>query len=171
MKDNDRARVTSLVKVDPATAFAIFTRETDLWWRRGPRFRFDGSRDGTVRFEGGAGGRLVQAFDDGSEPFVVGRVLAWEPGARLVFEWRGRTFADGETTVVEVLFEEAGDATRVTIEHRGFAALRRDHPTRHGLEGDAFTDMIGLWWADLATSLRAHAAGRGRAPTSPPQEP
>jgi hypothetical protein len=33
-----------------------------------------------------------------------------------------------------------------------------DHPVRHGLEGHAFTRMIGLFWGDLMTALREHVA-------------
>ena len=33
----DRARVSVAVAVDAPTAFAIFTQEIDLWWRRGAR--------------------------------------------------------------------------------------------------------------------------------------
>ncbi len=37
MSDDDRVVVTTLVAVDPATAFAVFTEEVDAWWRHGPR--------------------------------------------------------------------------------------------------------------------------------------
>jgi hypothetical protein len=33
-----------------------------------------------------------------------------------------------------------------------------DHPARHGLEGVAFTRMIGLWWGALMTALREHVS-------------
>ena len=49
-----------------------FTDEIDLWWRRGPRFRFLTESEGTLRFEPGAGRRLVEtAAGDGSE-FIGG---------------------------------------------------------------------------------------------------
>jgi hypothetical protein len=35
----DQARASVGVAVPPEEAFDIFTREIDLWWRRGPRFR------------------------------------------------------------------------------------------------------------------------------------
>jgi uncharacterized protein YndB with AHSA1/START domain len=76
------ARVTTVVEVDPADAFEVFTREIDAWWKRGPRYR---SGSGTLRFEGGPGGRLVEAQDGGE--LEIGKVLVWEPGERLVFEW------------------------------------------------------------------------------------
>jgi uncharacterized protein YndB with AHSA1/START domain len=143
------ARVTTVVEVDPADAFAVFTQEIDAWWKQGPRYR-PGS--GALRFEGGPGGRLVEADESGE--IEIGRVLVWEPGSRLVFEWRGRNFAPGEVTVVEVRFERAEHGTRVVLEHRGWEAIAATHPVRHGLPAPAFTDMIGLWWAELLTSYR-----------------
>jgi uncharacterized protein YndB with AHSA1/START domain len=165
MKPPDQARVTTFVEVCAQDAFDVFTRETDCWWRHGPRFRFGGERRGMLGFEGGAGGRLLETFADGSQ-FVVGRVLAWEPGARLRFEWRGADFARDETTEVEVWFEGRDGGTQVTLEHRGWAALRPGHPARRGLDGDAFTDMIGLRWGELLTTYRAHVSRYVRAAAS-----
>lgn len=151
------ARVTTFLEVEPDVAFTVFTEETDLWWRRGPRFRGSPAADSVVRFEGGAGGRLVE--EDGAGVFEIGRVLTWEPGARLRFEWRGRNFAPGELTQVDVRFEPAqGGGTRVILEHRGWEALRPDHPVRHGQEVSAFLGDMGMWWRGLATSLRSQAA-------------
>jgi hypothetical protein len=146
---DDSVTVTTVVPADPRAAFALFTDEVNAWWRRGPRYRF-GPRDGTLRF---TDGRFVEEFDDG-EVYEVGRESAWEPGARLVFTWRGRGFAHDELTEVEVRFVTVEGGTRVTVEHRGWARLAKDHPMRHGLSGRAFVDMIGLWWADQATALR-----------------
>ena len=155
-RPGDRARVTTFVKVSPQDAFEVFTEEIDAWWRRGPRFR--GARPSVLRFEGGAAGRLVETFDDASgEVFEVGRVLAWDPGAHLSFEWRGKNFGPDEITEVDVLFEQMNEGTQVTIEHRGWSALPPKHPARHGLAGQALAAMIGLWWGELATAYRMHA--------------
>jgi uncharacterized protein YndB with AHSA1/START domain len=150
LTSDDSVTVTTVVAADPRRTFALFTDDVDVWWRRGPRYRFGGAREGRMRF---TGGRLVEELD-GGEVYEVGRVSVWEPGARLVFGWRGRGFAPDETTEVEVRFEPVSGGTRVTVEHRGWARLAKDHPERHGLRGRAFVDMIGLWWADQATSLR-----------------
>ncbi|HJS74162.1 MAG TPA: SRPBCC domain-containing protein [Vicinamibacteria bacterium] len=156
MKPSDSVTVTTLVAVDPDTAFRIFTDEVDLWWRRGPRYRPEVSAEGTMRFEPGVGGRLLEVYETGNV-FELGRIHAWEPGARLLFDWRARNFEPGETTVVEVRFEESGKGTRVTLEHRGWDSIPADHPARHGWTGEAFTSMIGLRWADQLVSLRARA--------------
>jgi len=94
------------------------------------------------------------------DEFEIGRVLVWQPASRLVFEWRGRDFAPGQVTEVEVRFEAVEAGTRIVLEHRGWEALPADHPVRDDLVGPAFTQMMGLWWADLLVAARAHAAGR-----------
>lgn len=162
MSKTDSVCVTTVVAVDPEAAFAMFTEEVDAWWRRGPRHRFSATRTGAMRFEPGVGGRLLEVYDAAKgDAYEVGRVLVWKPAEQLVFEWRGVAFAPGEKTCVDVRFEKVGGGTRVVLEHRGWDALRPDHPARHGLEGGAFTSMVGLWWADLLAVLRARAA-RGR---------
>ena len=48
------------------------------------------------------------------------------------------------------------DRARVTVTHRGWAAVRPDHPARHGEPPGQFLRRIGLWWGDLMTSFRVH---------------
>jgi uncharacterized protein YndB with AHSA1/START domain len=159
MSTTDCVRVTTVVASDPITAFALFTTEIDAWWRHGPRFRHGLGRPSVMRFEGGEGGRLLEVYtDEAGGAFEVGRVLAWKPGDRLIFQWRGNDFEPGLVTEVEVFFEPAEAGTRVTLEHRGWDRVPLDHASRHGYgASNAFTSMIGLWWGDLLTSLRAHA--------------
>ena len=160
MTDTDCITVTTVVAVAPPRAFEIFTAEVDTWWRRGPRFRWNPERDGVVRFEPFVGGRFLEVYDAGTDDlFEVGRVLVWEPGVRLVFEFRARNFEPGQTTEVEVCFEPVGEGARVTVEHRGWDAIPIDHPARHGLSGAAFTGIMGTWWADILIEHRALAAG------------
>lgn len=155
----DQARVTVSVAVPPVTAFDIFTREIDLWWRRGPRFRAAGGERALIAIEGRVGGRVFESLGDGEAVHEIGRVLAWEPPARLLFEWRATNFAALERTEVEVLFEAAagGASTRVTVTHRGWATIRPDHPVRHGQDSAAFLRTMGLWWGDQLAALRQRA--------------
>jgi uncharacterized protein YndB with AHSA1/START domain len=155
MISGDQATVSVRVAVTQAMAFDVFTREMDLWWRRGPRFRF-GRRPGRLSFEPSLGGRLFESFpsESGTHVIEVGRVTVWEPPSRLVFNWRNVNFADDESTVVEVLFAPTETGTLVTVQHRGWGALRADHPARHGLQGADFSRMIGMWWGELMTGLR-----------------
>lgn len=146
------------VAVPPDVAFEVFTAEIDRWWRRGLKYRHAAGR-GFIHLEP-VGGRLFEQFDppaDGSPARVVecGRVLAWEPPARLVFSWRNATFSETESTEVEVTFvATASGGTQVTVRHRGWETLPPDHPARHGQEDRAFARSLGLWWGDQLSSLR-----------------
>lgn len=159
----DLVEVTTVVAVDPADAFAVFTEHVDAWWGRGPRYR-PGSpaRPGaksTMRFEPGSGGRLLEVYDDGDETFTLGVVEAWEPPLRLVFLLGGRDFPAGEGMRVEVRFEGVEHGTRVTV-HQDVGSVPAKHPVRHGLPGRAFDDVVGVFWADLLVVLQRVAAAR-----------
>jgi uncharacterized protein YndB with AHSA1/START domain len=158
----DSARVTVTVAVAPPLAFEIFTEEIDRWWRRGLKFRHAGTRGGFLRIEPELGGRLFESIDGGDGPHVleVGRVRVWDPPRRLAFSWRNANFAAQEQTDVDVEFAPTSSGTRVTVTHRGWSALRTDHPARHGLQGAAFSRMIGLWWGEQMGSLRELCAAR-----------
>jgi uncharacterized protein YndB with AHSA1/START domain len=157
----DQARVSVVVTVSPDVAFRIFAEEIDLWWRRGLKYRIAGTRRGIIHMEPRVGGRLFESFESGSETkiFETGRVTAWEPPSRLVFDWRAVNFSSGEDTEVEVTFQKSSSGTLVTVTHRGWSRIRPDHPVRHRLETAAFIRTMGLWWGDLMSSMREHAAG------------
>jgi hypothetical protein len=162
-----------LVDVEPPVAFEVFTREIDLWWRRGVAYRVAGRAPGTLILEGKVGGRLFEQYDGPAGPAVheTGRITAWEPPVvdaggvtsvgRLAFDWRAVNFAPGEVTQVEVTFTRTESGrTEVVLVHRGFAALRPDHPVRHGQPPAVFTARLGTWWGGLLTSFREHARDR-----------
>lgn len=174
MTPNDRVTVSVNVRATPEDAFHIFTTETDLWWHRGFKYRMAGRNPGVIRFEPPAlGGKLIETFDppagDPPKTYETGTITAWDPPALLRFEWRAVNFKPAETTTVEVTFEPVPLGTRVTVRHSGWAALRPDHPVRHGAEGAAFIRNMGMWWADLMTSLREQIAARDefRRPQTP----
>ncbi len=160
----DQATVTVTVAVPPADAFRTFVEDIDLWWGQGPRYRLGDRNTGALRFEPRLGGRLFETFQSGSGPQLVefGRITAWEPPARLSFEWRNANFAPAEKTFVDISFDRIEGGTRVTLCHSGWASLRADHPARHGLETAAFVRMTGLWWGELLSSYRTRAAGAAR---------
>ena len=164
MSDADCIRVIAFVPADPDTAFDLFTREVDAWWRSGPRFRHHAERPSAMRFEAREGGRFLEEYTDAAGgAFEIGRIKTWKPGDRLVFDWRARNFEAGLLTEVEVRFESATGGTRVTLEHRGWDRVPLAHASRHGYgASNAFVGMIGLWWGDLMTALRVYASGGRR---------
>lgn len=159
----DRARVTVGVAVPPAQAFRVFTEEIELWWRRGPRFRNAPGDSGLIALEPHQGGRVFESYTvDAVERVVeIGRIRVWDPPRRLLFDWRASNFAPAEHTEVEVLFEPTAGGTRVTVTHSGWAAIRADHPVRHGLGGPEFSREIGLWWGGLLSSWRVRCGAAG----------
>ena len=163
---SDRASVTVRVGAPREIAWDVFTREIDLWWRHGRKFRM--REPSTMTLEPGVGGRLRETWrsEAGQDAREIGVVAAWVPPRRLVVSWRAANFeAEDPSTEVEVTFERAigpsGEATLVTVEHRGWSKIRADHPVRHGEAPSAFVRRMGLWWGDLAQSIRELVAARG----------
>ena len=146
------------VAAPPQLAFDVFTSQIDTWWLRGPKHRFRAPWNGTLVFEPGPAGRLLEQYADGTA-FVIGRVAQWLPGERLVLSWHLPNFADAESTEVDVRFDAIDGGTRVSVEHRGWSALRADHPARHGKHGRDFEYMKASLWADSLGSLRRYIAG------------
>jgi uncharacterized protein YndB with AHSA1/START domain len=160
----DEASVSVLVEIEPEQAFRVFTEEIDRWWRAGPAYRILGKRRSIIRFEPRAGGRLFESVEtDGGERVVeAGLVAVWDPPARLVFEWRGTNLLPSEKTEVEVRFEPSASGTLVTLKHRGWSRIRADHPVRHGQDVPVFLRTLGLFWAELLSSMRELVACRGQ---------
>ncbi len=153
---SDQTVIISIeVAADPELAFRVFTADIDAWWLRGPKHRFRPPWNGTLSFESGLGGRLIEAYADGTS-FVIGRISHWAPGERLVLSWRLPSFADAETTEVDVRFAAIDGGTRVSIEHRGWDTLRADHPARHGKQGRDYEFMKAQLWAESLAALRTH---------------
>jgi uncharacterized protein YndB with AHSA1/START domain len=162
MIEGDQVKVTVRVEVEPAVAFEVFTNEIDLWWRRSIAYRVAGRKPGTLVLEGKVGGRLFEQYEgpDGRRTHQAGTITAWDPPRHLAFEWRATNFQPGEVTFVDVTFTrtESG-ATELLLVHKGFAALRPDHPVRHGEPAPVFLGRLGQWWGSLFSSLREHVIG------------
>jgi uncharacterized protein YndB with AHSA1/START domain len=155
----DRVTVSVLVAVPPAVVFQVFTEDIDQWWRRDalPR-RWRHAGDHPPRAARGRPALRKLRLRHGHAGARDRAGLIWEPPARLVLEWRNANFAPAEKTEVDVSFAASASVTLVALVHRGWSALPPDHPARHGLETPAFVRMLGMWWGELATSLREHAA-------------
>lgn len=73
-----------------------------------------------IRFDPGAEGRVAEGDVE------VGRVVSWQPGERILLEWRPADWEPGEVTEVELSFEPVDGGTRVRLEHRGWGRLLGD---------------------------------------------
>lgn len=153
------------VKASPERAFDAFVGEIGAWWRPNDFFAFTPRQPGQLNFEPGesgtlADGRLVETRQSPSGPkmFEVGKVRAYEPPHRLVFGWRQATFTPEQDTEVTVCFEAiagfGGPETRVSVEHRGWDAIPREHVAKHGFPNDLFLRRHGEWWHALLASYR-----------------
>jgi uncharacterized protein YndB with AHSA1/START domain len=112
-------RKSLTVKASPERAFSVFTADFGRWW---PRSHSIGTSPlKTAVIEPRPGGRWYQIGEDGSE-CDWGKVLVWEPPARLVLAWQigaDWRFDPGLVTEVELRFSpEGAGMTRVELEHR-----------------------------------------------------
>jgi uncharacterized protein YndB with AHSA1/START domain len=151
---SSRVIVAVRVPATPLEAFDVFTREIGAWWQPNAMFQFTPRSPGVVSFEGGEGGRFIETLPNG-KIFEIGRVTTWLPGERLVFGWRQAAFAEGQNTEVEVRFEAVGDETRVTVEHRGWDSVPREHVARHGMPNTLFLSRHGRWWQTMLSRLKS----------------
>ncbi|ASU83288.1 hypothetical protein CDO52_11315 [Nocardiopsis gilva YIM 90087] len=146
------ATASTEVACDPETAFTVFTSDIGSWWKRGTPYWNDPERALELRFEPEAGGRFIEVHDkESGEGFEIGRVLAWEPGKRLVFTWRQRSWEDDESTEVEVNFEPTEEGTRVTVEHSGWDRVRSAFPGVVEGYTHGWNELLGFY-AETATT-------------------
>lgn len=137
--------VSVRVSTDPKRAFDVFTSDIGLWWKPSSLFRLTDIGDGRLEFLSGEGGSLISHLPDGRQ-FQVGRIIVWEPGHLLVFEWKPESFAPDHMTEVHVRFEAIKHETRVTVEHRGWDAIPTDHAARHGFPLMLFQHRAAEHW-------------------------
>lgn len=117
-------RKTVRVETDQARAFEVFTRRMSAWWPKSHSIN-RGHPQQDVIVEPRLGGRWYERGEDGTE-CNWGKVLAWEPPARVMLSWtiNSRFEVDpGVNSEVEVRFvAESASVTRVELEHRITAA-------------------------------------------------
>ena len=133
---------TLVVRSDVERAFTVFTSRMGSWW---PRSHSTGSAPLVdVIVEPRAGGRWYERGEDGSET-EWGKVLQWEPPARVVLAWQ----LDGTwkynpacVTEVEINFTALGaQGTRVDLEHR--------HLERLGDNASAVRELLNSGWGGI----------------------
>ena len=114
--------------------------------------QFSAGRFGTLAFEPGPSGRLVETYDDGSS-FVIGEVQTWDPPHYLAVGWRHASFAPDQSTELHVRFESVGAQTRVTVEHLGWDSIPQRHAARHGFPLAIFQLRFAEWWQVLLREM------------------
>ena len=140
------------VTASPEDAFAVFTDEIGLWWRRDTPYWNDPERAVSVRLEPWVGGRFVEVHDvETGEGFEVGRVTTWEPGRRVAFTWTQVGWPADVTTQVEVVFSPTPDGTLIELTHGGFDSV----PDAH-----LYADGYDAGWKALLGWLAEHTNAR-----------
>ena len=140
-------RRTVTVTASPARAFETFTARIGLWWPKS--HHVSAVEPETVVIEPHPGGRWFERAPDGAE-CDVGKVLAWEPPARLLLAWQldaNFRYQPDLVTEVEVRFIAEGDATRVEFEHRNLERFGAHAETVRGKVGapQGWTAILDLY--------------------------
>ena len=135
-------------------AFRVFTAEIAAWWPVADH-SVEPDRVEAVVLEAGVGGRLYERWHDGGRA-DWGRVLAWEPPARLLLSWQPNPDRPAPTEVEVRFLALEPDRTRVELVHRGWERLGDPGAgSRAGYE----TGWPGALAAFAATAMAGAGAG------------
>jgi uncharacterized protein YndB with AHSA1/START domain len=165
-------RVSVTVRRPPAEVFRTFTQAMDTWWPLATHSMAADTYEGRLRavaivFEERTGGRIYERMSDGREG-DWGRVLVWDPPARVVFSWKPNLTA-APPTEVEVRFVAEGSGTRVELEHRGWERLgEAGQNLRRGYES-GWPGVLARFGAAL--DARERAATASGMPAWPRKQP
>ena len=141
-------RRTVTVAASPARAFHAFTANIGLWWPKS--HHVSAVEPETIVIEPRPGGRWFERAPDGVE-CDVGKVLTWEPPARLVLAWQldaSFRYQQDLVTEVEVRFiPDGAAATRVEFEHRNLERFGEHAETIRGKIGapQGWTAILDLY--------------------------
>ena len=151
-------RKSVVVDATPAEAFEFFASRIDRWW---PKEHHIGATPVVESLiEPFVGGRWDSRHQGGEEA-VVGHVVVWQPGARLVVTWEinGDWQSDARmeyTSEVEVRFvAESPTRTRVELEHRGFERMEKG--------GEDMRNGVDSGWPGILAMYAALCARKGMA--------
>jgi uncharacterized protein YndB with AHSA1/START domain len=145
-------RKTLRVQASRERAFEIFAARMGSWWMKDHSICRDSPQKDVV-IEPHTGGRWYEIAENGATS-DWGRVLAWEPPARLALAWqlnRDFQFDPGFETTVEVTFAQDGAFTVVEFEHRDLE--------RFGETAPAQREMMDGGWAAILAGYRASIEG------------
>jgi len=149
---HDVVRQQVTVRVPQSTAFTVWTTQIHRWW---PTASHSLSHEAAsqVVIEPHAGGRFLERTPDGGE-HQWGKVLIWDPPARLAFSWFMGSGAQMPSRVDVRFIPVTPRETRVELEHRGPEFIGALWEARKGI-------FAAAWEQILARYAR-------QAPTAPP---
>ena len=126
------------VNAAPEQAFAVFADGIHEWWPSG--YSIGAEEIDRVVIEPT---RWLEVGKQGAET-VWGGVLAYEPGRRLVLEWRigGDWQLDGAASEIEVTFTPNGSGTKVAVEHRGMEKHNAAEALYGAIDGEGGWDGL-----------------------------
>ena len=148
--------VTESITVDAPRerAFYAFAQQMTSWWPR--EYTWSDRNFGHIVLEPEEGSRWYEVDRSGAEQPDWGRLIAWQPPERLVLSWMIGARRQPETdpshaSEVEIRFSDAGEGTRVEVEHRGFS--------RHGEAWEAYRQGMasGDGWPKILSAYSDYA--------------
>ena len=140
--------VSEHVRCSPERAWEVFTEGIGGWWPLASHSVFEADAE-TAVIEPRVGGRIYERA--GEREHDWGRVLVYEPPARIVLEWQ--LSPDNPPTEVEVTFTVEGDGTRVDLEHRGWERFGdRSGELHAGYGGEGGWPLVLGRFADAANA-------------------
>jgi uncharacterized protein YndB with AHSA1/START domain len=153
--DPNSVRKEMLVKAPREIAWRVFTEKMGTWWPLA-QYKIGKAQAVDAVLEPRVGGRWYERGDDGST-CDWGRVLLWEPPARLVLTWdidANFQHDPALNTEIEVRFiTVSATETRVELEHRRLDryGARRDEMRRIFDTGGDWGKLLAMF-AAAATS-------------------
>jgi uncharacterized protein YndB with AHSA1/START domain len=140
-------RKTVVVNAPRERAFQVFTTGFDSWWPRGHHIAKVDMLAAVL--EPKQGGRWFEKGVDGSE-CDWGRVLVWDPPARVMLSWHlnGRWEHEPSThSEVDVRFIAEGPSrTRVELEHRGIERHAYAEDLKKGVDSpEGWTGLLQMY--------------------------
>jgi len=135
--NQDAVRVETLIAAPPERVFQALTdpRQLVQWWGQAGMYR---TTEFQVDLRPGGSWRSVGAGADGSPFHVEGEYREVDPPKLLVYTWRC-SWMPGVETLIRLELSAEGSATRVRIEHTGFA----DKPDAAKDHGNGWVRVLG----------------------------
>lgn len=114
---------TLQVRLGPADAFDLFTRQMARWWPLA-RFSCGGAADAGIEIEPRVGGNIVEHTRDGAR-HVWGTLTAWEPPHRFAMTWHPGQPPETATRLAVEFTPLAAGGTEVRLVHDGWRDAER----------------------------------------------